>query len=239
MNRYLLPLLLAVLAPSAFGASDADIRAHIAKRFPGVTADDVRPSPIEGLYEVMVGPLVIYSSADGRYVIKGDIYDIEEDRNVTEERLAIARSAVLAELSDEELIVFGNADSRYRVTVFTDVTCTYCRRMHSQIDDYVRRGIQIRYAAYPRNGLTSDSWRTMEDVWCAPDRQQALTLAKLDREFKTQACDGDYVTEQWQLGRMLGVGGTPAIFTESGQMIPGYLPPDQLLKKLQSMQSAE
>lgn len=242
MNRFFSLLVffffVATSACAEDGAENA-VRARIAERFPGVTIDDVVPSPIPGLYEVMVGPMVIYSSADGRYVIKGDIYDLETDRNLTESRLALARAKALEALDDEDLIVFGDRNAKYDITVFTDVGCTYCRRMHSQIEEYNALGIRIRYAAFPRNGLASREWRIMVDVWCAPDRQQALTLAKLDKPFETKSCQEDHVTEQWQLGRMLGVSGTPAIFTSAGAMVPGYLPPQQLLKQLKSLQAAD
>ncbi|HEX6927627.1 MAG TPA: DsbC family protein [Gammaproteobacteria bacterium] len=241
-----IPVLLACLlmflsAPIALGmpegeaANDDAIRARIAERFPGVSVDDVTPSPIPGLYEVMMGPIVLYASADGRYLVKGDIYDLETDRNLTESRVNDARARSLDALPDSELVVFGNANADYTVTIFTDVTCSYCRLFHSKIDEYVERGIRVRYAAYPRNGLASDAWQTMEQVWCAKDRQAALTAAKLDQEFETRpSCETDLVMRQWQLGRMLGVRGTPAIFTQSGEMIPGYVPPEQLLEHLRS-----
>lgn len=237
MIRILLMAMGLSFLPVANGADDtgADAaRTRIAERFPGVDIDDIRPSPIPGLYEVMVGPLVIYASKDGRYLIKGDIYDLETDSNLTAARIDDARSQALYRLSDNDLIVFGESDAPYTVTVFTDVDCTYCRTLHSQIGEYEKRGIRVRYAAYPRNGLTSKSWQAMEDVWCAADRRRALTLAKQDREFETRDCDTDQVANQWQLGRLLGVRGTPAIFTESGRMIPGYLPPDQLLNQLKA-----
>lgn len=227
-------LSLPVVAPGAARPDDATVRERIAARFPGVEVENVRPAPIAGLYEVMVGPVVVYTSADGRYLVKGEIYDLERDRNLTEERVAEARVRTLAEIPEKNLIVFGPADAEYSVTVFTDVSCGYCRLLHSKIDEYNQRGIRVRYAAYPRNGLASAAWQTMERVWCANDRREALTLAKLDREFEAKQCETDDVMEQWQLGRMLGVRGTPALFTERGELIPGYLPPDALLQRLKA-----
>lgn len=215
-------------------SSDEDVSAQIAARFPGVSADDVRPSPIPGLYEVVMGPIVLYASADGRYVVKGDIYDLENDANLTEQRVGEARARTLEQLPEEELIIFGDDTAKYTVTVFTDVTCGYCRRMHSEIDEYLDLGIRVRYAAFPRNGMGTDTWKDMEAVWCAPDRRAALTAAKLDRDFETKPCETDSVMQQWQLGRLLGVRGTPALFTEWGEMIPGYVPPAQLQKYLEA-----
>ncbi|HEX7047565.1 MAG TPA: DsbC family protein [Gammaproteobacteria bacterium] len=240
MIRALSFLLLILFAPVALAGSESNTeneqatRARIAERFPGVSADDVSPSPIPGLYEVIMGPIVLYASADGRYLVKGDIYDLETDRNLTELRVNAARARSLEQIPDNELIVFDSADATHTITVFTDVTCSYCRLFHSKINEYIERGIRVRYAAYPRNGLASDAWQTMERVWCAPDKREALTAAKLDKEFEAKDCNSDQVMQQWQLGRMLGVRGTPAIFTQSGEMIPGYVPPDQLLKHLES-----
>lgn len=234
----MLPIIFSALVSSAAtgsGKADADAKARIAASFPGVSAEDVRPSPIPGLYEVTAGPIVVYASADGRYLFRGEIHDMKTDRNLTEERTRQARASTLEKLDEDELIIFGKADAKHSVTVFTDVDCTYCRVLHSKIDEYLSRGIRVRYAAFPRNGMASETWQTMEQVWCAADPKKALTLAKLDREFEPGSCGSEeVVSDQWQLGRMLGVRGTPAIFTRDGQMIPGYLPPDELLKRLQA-----
>lgn len=230
--------LLAMVLPasSAPAPDDSAVRAAVAERFPGVSAEDVRSTPIAGLYEVMVGAVLIYASADGRYVIKGDIIDLETERNLTKIRVAEAHRQALAQLDEDELIVFGPDDAKYTVTVFTDVSCGYCRALHKEIEAYNARGIRVRYAAFPRNGLASDAWGTMERVWCAEDRGEALTRAKRDKPFESAPCASTAVMEQWQLGRMLGVRGTPAIFTPTGRMIPGYLPPQELLKRLRQDQ---
>jgi len=230
-----IPVLLFAAQPSfSANSNDLAVRERIAERLPGVEVENIQPSPIPGLYEVTVGPLVVYTSADGRYLVRGEIHDLQTDENLTETRVAAARAQTLVTLDDDELIVFGKPDSKHSVTVFTDISCGYCRVLHSKIEEYNKRGIQIRYAAFPRNGLASDSWQKMEDVWCSPDRKKALTMAKLDREFETKPCDSEHVTEQWQVGRLLGVRGTPAIFTDQGQLVPGYLPPDELAKRLQT-----
>lgn len=235
MSRILLAavLLLLPLAP-LHAADDAKTRAEIAARFPGTEAGDVRPSPVDGLYEVMVGPVVIYVSSDGRYMFRGKLLDMKTDTNLTERRESEARSRVLGEIPDSELITYSTKGKpRHTITVFTDTSCTYCREFHQQIDQYNALGIKVRYAFFPRNGLASGNWKEMERVACAADRKQALTAAKQDQPFESRSCQDNPVMDHWQLGRMLGVRGTPAMFTESGRMIPGYLPPEQLLKALE------
>lgn len=240
MSRFLAAAILAALSlaipVASLAASEDEARTAIARRFPGVTPADVQPTPIPGLYEVMAAGNVFYVSADGRYLVRGTVIDIEQDRNLTEPRRTEARARALAQLDDADLITFGGSALRHTVIVFTDVDCAYCRRLHSQVEEYNSRGIRIRYAAYPRNGMAHPTWEEMEQVWCAEDKQRALTLAKLDRPLEHERCvPGDAITRQWQLGRMLGVRGTPAIFTTAGEMIPGYLPPDQLLNRLEEL----
>ena len=116
--------------------------------------------------------------------------------------------------------------------MFTDIDCTYCRRLHSQIQQYLDLGIEVRYLMYPRNGPASQAWSKAEDVWCSADRQNALTQAKLDRDFPTASCDASIVQDHYVLGRDVGLSGTPAIVLEDGTLISGYLPPDALNARL-------
>jgi thiol:disulfide interchange protein DsbC len=132
--------------------------------------------------------------------------------------------------------MFSPADVKHTVTVFTDVDCTYCRKLHGQMDEYLAEGIAIRYMLYPRNGPASRSWSTSEDVWCASDRNLALTAAKLDRDFKTNKCDASTISKHYMLGQNVGLSGTPAIVFDDGTMISGYLPPASLASRLQLMQ---
>ncbi len=129
--------------------------------------------------------------------------------------------------------MFSPVEVKHTVTVFTDIDCTYCRRLHSQIDDYLAHGIQVRYLLYPRNGPASRAWNTSEEVWCSNDRGNALTLAKLDKDFPTASCDASTVQEHYAIGRDVGLSGTPAIVLEDGTLIGGYLPPDQLKARLE------
>lgn len=236
MPKIFVILILLLTSCSALAANlsaeEQTRREQIASRFPDVKAADVIPAPVPGMYEVLVGPIVLYVSADGRYVMRGNLFDMNTDENLTEQREQAARQSVLRNIDDEELIVFSPEKPAYTVTVFTDTSCSYCRLFHDQIADYNARGIKVRYAAYPRQGMASETWREMENVFCADDRREALTRAKKDMAFEIKACETDAVRRDWQLGRMLGVRGTPAIFTEDGRMIPGYLPPARLAAEL-------
>jgi thiol:disulfide interchange protein DsbC len=177
---------------------------------------------------VDVRSIIAYISADGRYLLQGDLIDLDQQVNLSEQSRKDTRRELVATLDDKDSILFSPANPAHSVTVFTDVDCTYCRKLHSQIDEYMAEGIAIRYVLYPRNGPASRAWTTSEDVWCARDRNRALTAAKLDREFETSKCDTTMLTRHYALGRDIGLTGTPAIVLEDGTLIGGYLPPAAL-----------
>ena len=220
-------------------AADADpqleeVRAKVSSMFEAIDPEHVNPSPIEGWYIVQKGPIVAYISADGRYLMQGDLIDLDLQVNLTEQSRNGVRRELVASLDDQDSILFSPAEPKYSVTVFTDIDCTYCRRLHAQIDEYLDRGIAVRYVLYPRNGPASRAWSKSEDVWCAKDRNQALTAAKLDRSFETSQCDASMISKHYALGQGVGLSGTPAIVFEDGTLVGGYLPPDALSARLQS-----
>ena len=209
-------------------------RAKISEMFETIEPEDIGPGPVDGWYEIQKGSVVAYVSADARYLFQGDLIDLDLQVNLTEMSRNDARRDLMATLSDADSIVFAPADAKqkHQVTIFTDIDCTYCRRLHNQIDEYLEQGIAVRYLLYPRNGPTSRSWSTSEDVWCANNRNDALTAAKLDRKFETQECDASMVLKHFSLGREVGLSGTPAIVLEDGTLIGGYLPPAELGARL-------
>lgn len=216
-------------------AEPTDPRAAIAKKFPGAKVEDIAPSPIEGLFELRLGSDIGYVSADGRYLISGDLFDIDSRTNLTEASRADVRRRLLAELDEKDMIVFAPPTVKHTVTVFTDVECGYCRRLHAEIDQINKLGVSVRYVAYPRSGPGSPDWQKMEAVWCSKDRRTAITRAKRGEEVKAQRCGATPVAHQYELGEQMGVRGTPAIFTQRGDYIGGYLPPDRLLQQLEAL----
>jgi len=211
---------------------DATIRGVIAKKFPDMKIDEVRASPMAGVYEVLMGGDVTYVSADGRYLIAGDMYEIDSRTNLTENGRQKSRVQALAKLDEKDMIVFKPQKVKYTITVFTDVECGYCRKLHSEIAQLNDRGVQVRYLAYPRAGPGTDDWAKMEAVWCSIDRKKAITEAKAGKTVKAAQCSTP-IAKQYQLGEKLGVRGTPAIFTDGGEYIGGYLAPDQMVSKLE------
>ena len=210
--------------PAALGTALAAV-------FAGEVPDDVAPAELDGFYQVVMGLNVYYFSADGRYVLRGDLYDIEQDRNVTKERRGQSRLDVLREVGEESMIVFSPSPAKHTVTVFTDVDCAYCAQLHRQMADYNRLGIAVRYVAFPRAGIPSPSYDKTVSVWCSDDPHQAIGDAKFGRAVPDRTCDNP-VSAHYAAGQRIGVRGTPAIVLESGTLIGGFVPPDELVSYL-------
>jgi thiol:disulfide interchange protein DsbC len=209
------------------------VRQKVDEMFDTIDPEDVKGSPVDGWYTIQKGSIVAYISADGRYLLQGDLIDLDNQVNLSEANRTEARRELIASVPDEQTIIFSPEEVTYSVSVFTDVECTYCRRLHSQIEEYMAHGIEVRYLMYPRNGPASRAWTTAEDVWCAADRANALTMAKLDRKFETSTCDSSIVQDHYVIGRDVGLNGTPAIVFDDGTMIGGYMAPDQLAAALE------
>lgn len=207
---------------------------QLASQLNGVAVEDITDAPIPGLYEVAVGANVAYVTKDGRYIIRGDIYDAETSSNVSEETRARARAAMLGSVDSDSMIVFKPAkgEVKHTVTIFTDIDCGYCRQFHREIDKVTALGIEVHYLFYPRTGPDTESWTKADEVWCAPDHNSALTRAKLGGEIPNSAECATPVEDHYALGQRIGVRGTPAVFSESGELLGGYLPPATLAKVL-------
>jgi thiol:disulfide interchange protein DsbC len=210
---------------------------ELAATLAGVEASDIADSPLPGIYEVAIGSNIAYVTTDGRYVLEGDLYDLSTNENVTETRRARARVNVLAGVDTADMIIFSpeSEDVKHTVTIFTDIDCGYCRQFHSEIAKVNELGIEVRYLFYPRTGPDTDSWFKADKVWCsgAEARNSALTLAKLGGQIPDESCDSSPVNDHYELGLLVGVRGTPTMYSESGVHVGGYLPPDELLKRLE------
>lgn len=230
---------LVVIVPAAEAQEAAlPTREEIAAKLKNVAPSDLVDSVLEGFYEVAVGSRVGYISVDGRYLIEGEVYDLETSRNITEDSRSEARVGLLGGVDPAQMIVFKPADRPvlHTITIFTDVDCGYCRQFHREIDQVLARGIEVHYLFYPRTGPNTESWSKAERVWCAADQQTALTNAKLGGPIPDLGCTNNPVAAQYDLGHQVGVTGTPSIYTAEGIHIGGYLPPDQLLETLNRLE---
>lgn len=224
--------LFALTLPAAHADENA-IRQAFSKSLPEMKIDAVKPSEIKGLYEVTVGSNIFYVSENGEYLLQGHLIDVAKRIDLTEEKLSNARKQSLEKLGQDKMIVFKPKIGKYKVYVFTDIDCGYCRKLHSEIDQYMTQGITIQYLFYPRAGKGSDSYNKAVSVWCAEDRNAALTAAKKGETPAAKTCDNP-VDEHMRLGTEFEARGTPMIVSENGVIYPGYMPAKQLTEALES-----
>lgn len=220
----------------AFAADAAPeaVRKMLGAIIPNQTPDEIQPAAVTGFYEVTYGADTFYISADGRYMLQGDLLDLKAQVNLTEKKRAEQRIALMRAVKPEDTIVFSPQDKpRHTVYVFTDIDCGYCRQLHKDIKRYNDLGIEIRYLAFPRSGTDTPSYYKAVSVWCADDRKKALTEAKSGRQPPERTCENP-VQAEMSLGTKLGVSGTPTLVFSDGSLLPGYLNPAQLAQYLKT-----
>lgn len=215
---------------------EASIAAKLEQARPDLKVQSVRPSVATGLYEVTLsaGP-VLYATADGDFFVLGDLFAVDMGglTNLSEKQRDLARKALLAEVKAEDMIIFSpKGEVKGQVTVFTDVDCFYCQKLHREVPALNEAGVEVRYLAYPRAGVGSDSYRKIASAWCSDNPQQAITALKNRQEIPENVCPGNPVADQYMLGQKAGVRGTPALVLESGEMVPGYLSAADLTGRL-------
>jgi len=227
---------LASLATNAALADRAADEAAIRKALGSISPDVVEPAPIAGLYEVVVGSQVIYMSADGLYMLQGELIDVKNRKSLTEPRRRKVTRKLLDSVSEDDMIVFKPEKAKHVVTVFTDIDCGYCRKLHNEMDNYLDEGIEVRYMMFPRAGAGSESYKKAVAVWCSDDRNAAMTSAKRGEAVDMKTCDNP-IDRHMTLVRQLGARGTPFIVLDNGGTQPGYVPAKQLVRLLNQTDS--
>jgi len=230
-----------LISSSSFAAVSNEINESLIKKLESlkVEVDSISESPVKGLYEIVSQGAIYYISENGQFLLNGDIYDLDNGMaNLTSSKVTQIRQANTAKHFEKikdfekDMIVYKAEKEKYVVTVFSDTSCAYCQKLHSEIPDYNKLGITIRYLAFPRGGVKSNAYRTMVSVWCADDQKAAMDQAKKRQSIEPITCDNN-VIDQYNLGVALGITGTPTLFLEDGTMMPGYLPADRLIQALE------
>ena len=205
------------------------LKQALARSMPNVKPTKITKSPVDGLYEVIVGSQVVYMSVDARYMIEGDLIDIKTKKNISEDAKSEIRLAAISKFNADQMVVYRPKNVKDIITVVTDIDCPYCRRLHNEIPAYLEKDVEVRYIFMPLKGA-ADMKKTIS-VWCSDDQQLALDIAKSGGDVEEKTCDNP-IKEHLALARELGVRGTPAIILEDGQMLPGYVPVDKLVAEL-------
>ena len=224
----------AVLA--AEPANDAKVRAAILELVPKARIDSIADAAVPGFYEVVLGGEIVYVSADAKYLFTGSVWDLGAKKDLTDQRKASLRKVALDKVGDDKRISYPAKTEKHAVTVYTDIDCGYCRRLHQQIAEYNDAGITVEYLFFPRSGPNTESFQKAVNVWCAADRNDALTKAKNGEPVPAKEC-ANPIAEQYELGLRVGVTGTPMIMAEDGTQVGGYLDPSQLVARLESLKA--
>ena len=224
-------LYFSLLATISLAQADVVLKDKLEALLPGMVVQILEPLENTDLHEALVDGEIVYFSKDGRYVFQGDIIDIESRQNITENKRRGMKKEEIDSFNEADMIIFEPEKTKHTLTVFTDIDCGYCRKLHQQMSEYNALGIKVRYMAFPRSGLDSESFDKAVSVWCADDRKQAMTDSKSGSSIKVNSCDNP-IKDHFAAGRRLGVTGTPALFLESGELLPGYIPPMRLIQIL-------
>jgi len=230
-NTVISLLTIAAMGSTAIQADEQAIRQGLGKSMPSLKIDSIIQSEAKGLYEVISGANILYVSEDGKYLLQGHLIDIAARKDLTEDKLASTRKQAIDNLGTDQMIIFKPEKSKYTVSVFTDIDCGYCRKLHSEMDQYMAEGITIQYLFYPRAGKGSESYNKAVSVWCANDRNAALTSAKNGKNPDVKTCNNP-VDAHMQLGVDFEARGTPMIVTAKGNIFPGYVPAKRLVQAL-------
>ena len=202
----------------------------------GMSVQSIKESQIENLFIVDIGDLQpIYASKNGEFFFYGELYAVNGNtlQNTTKDEINLKRKSILDEvLSKDDFISFKSENEKYRVTIFTDVDCGYCRKFHNEIKDFNDLGITVNYVAFPRSGLDSISYNKIVTAWCSKDPKNTLTKMKQGIDVQLSLCQDHPVETHFLLGQKIGITGTPAIIKSNGELLPGYLPPEELLNRL-------
>ena len=197
----------------------------------GVNVKEITYSQERDIFIVDIGDIQpIYVLPNTEYIILGDIFSLKGDKpeSETEKDKGKLRLKILADLNQESFIKFKSNNEKTVLTVFTDVECTYCRKFHSEIDEYLANGVSINYLAFPRTGIDSSSYEKMVAAWCSNEKKESITNLKNDIDIEMNSCENP-VENHFEIGRRIGVTGTPAIITQTGLLLPGYIPVNELI----------
>ena len=228
------PLLVVVTAVNAGETADIkELRKSLIERLPKAADADIKASPIKGLYEVLAGGQIMYMTKDARYVLDGSLFDLQERRNLTEETRGVVRKKAIEELGEDNMLVYTpKGETKHTVTIFTDIYCPYCRRLHEEMDEYMANGVKVRYVFLPFKG--KQSYDTSVSVWCAKDPNKAMDKAKAGEDVESKTCDNP-ISQHQNLANVLGIRGTPAIMLENGYLNPGYVPVAKLVDQIKGL----
>ena len=215
------------------------LESEIKKRLPDIDISSIAETPIDGVYEMISGGQIYYIGASGKHIIDGDLIDLDTRANLTADRLGRIHIGLINNIKEEDMLIYPSTkDTGRSITVFTDTSCGFCRKLHQELDVLLDAGISVRYLLFPRAGVGSAAHKNLESVWCAENPQAAMTIAKAGGEVAQKACSNPIRTHM-AMAEQVGLRGTPLIYLDTGQQIPGYRAAADLVRLVNEGQPVE
>ena len=230
MTKYfsIVPILAVLAALTVFSATASaestldEVGKRLSDSLPGISVTSLTETPVPGLYELITDGQIYYLDESAEYLIDGSLIQLKDRVNLTDVRLGGIHMSLISDMGEANMLIYEPAKPSTRsITVFTDISCGYCRRLHAELDTLLEAGVRVRYLLFPRGGLGSQGHKDLESVWCADDPQGAMTNAKSGGNIDPKTCDNP-IEQHIALAEQLGLRGTPLIYTDSGEKIPGY-----------------
>lgn len=229
-----LTLAFALTAPLVVAADKDDITANLKQHMPGIPIDSIEPTPAEGIYELVSNGQIAYVTADGKYLIAGDLIDVSSRRNLTQEKQDGQRLASLAEVPAERKLIYpASGKKKHAITVLTDPTCPFCEKLHKELPQLQEAGVEVTYILTPRQGPGSKGFEVSSQVQCADKPKEALERAMQGQSLNSESCASDVMKENMTLANRLGMSGTPYTILPNGSVMPGYRPADAMLQAIE------
>jgi thiol:disulfide interchange protein DsbC len=225
--RFLAAGLLMLGLPALALPGEADIRKAIAARYPGAEISAVGKTAYGGLFEVIIDGEPVYATADGKYLILGNVVETATKRNLTAARMAKLLEVKWDSLPFSQAIKIVKGDGSRKLAVFSDPDCPYCKRFETELTKV--DNVTIYTFLMPIQSLHPGALNVAKQIWCEKDRVDAWHdyMLKGEKPKAAAACNNP-VDENVALGNRLKVSGTPTLIFENGQRVPGMVPADKL-----------
>lgn len=238
----LLGTTLALSLAAPFAAAMADdkqaVSEAIQQNMPGIPIDSLEESPAKGIYELVSNGQIAYVTADGKYLIAGDLIDIENRRNITQAKQDQQRLSLLEGIADDRKLVYpAEGEQKHAITILTDPTCPFCDKLHKELPKLREAGVEVTYILTPRQGAGSKGFDLSSRVQCADEPKEALELAMAGKSVGGEACKNELIKQNMDLSGRLGMSGTPYTILPSGTALPGYRPAKVMLEAIRSTSS--
>ncbi|MDO6461391.1 DsbC family protein [Granulosicoccaceae sp. 1_MG-2023] len=227
-------LTVSLLAGQAMAAEgDAEkLRAALSEKMPKLEITEIAETPVPGVLELLSGGDIFYLTPDARYMIDGNLLDLENEINLTARRKGSAHMSLINAVGSDKMVVYpAEGETKRVMTVFTDTTCPYCAKLHKELGELRAGGVEVRYLLYPRAGMGSPAYEELQSVWCADDPRAAMDAINHGETIESRQCDNP-IAEHIALAREVGLRGTPLVYLDSGDIISGYRPAAQILSIL-------